>query len=547
MSYDSDNRVTAVTEPFGVSMTFAYDSAGNRTLVQDSLGATTTSVYNADDLLTSRRFSDGTNSMRIDLTYTNTNQLSTLTRYKDLTTTNVVATTTYLYDTADRVTSIASADATGTSLASFSYAYDAGGRVTSEVINGVSKTYSYDVGNQLTSDGSQTFTFDHTGNRTNTGYTTTTGNELTSDGTWNYSYDHAGNVTQKTNISDGSYWKYSYDLRNELTEADQYNSSNVLQQSVTFKYDAFGNRVEKDVTVGSTTTTQRYVVDGWDPSKAGAPGTGAFDVFADLNGSNALTTRYINGDALDQLFARIDNGTPYWELTDRENSIRAIVNNSGVVKDRITYDGWGNATQTASAYGGRFLYTDQAIDPETGLEYDHERYLNLAISRFMSQDPSGFGAGDMNLYRYVSNNPTNFQDPPGLGSLPLLDNVFSSLANSAEAASAYAASLAPRITGVSPNSGPVGTSVTITAKNVQRGCSIAAALEILNGVRCAADGLGPVDCSQAAAEKPGEGGRVGKTKHETQARSEHVPKLIGAGLVVNRIVAETLPVAPDCV
>src|SRR5262249_8277100 len=159
-----------------------------------------------------------------------------------------------------------------------------------------------------------------------------------------------------------SYWKYSYDLKNELTEADQYNSSNVLQQSVAFKYDAFGNRIEKDVTTNGVTTTTRFALDGWDPAKAGASGNAGWDVWADLNSSNQLTTRYFRGDAVDQLFARIDSGTAYWELTDRQGSIRTIIDANATVKDQITYDGWGNASQTNSTYGGKYLYTGREFD-----------------------------------------------------------------------------------------------------------------------------------------------------------------------------------------
>jgi hypothetical protein len=34
--------------------------------------------------------------------------------------------------------------------------------------------------------------------------------------------------------------------------------------------------------------------------------------------------------------------------------------------------------------------------------------------RFLQQDPTGFDAGDLNLYRYVRNNPVNQSDPSGL-------------------------------------------------------------------------------------------------------------------------------------
>lgn len=34
--------------------------------------------------------------------------------------------------------------------------------------------------------------------------------------------------------------------------------------------------------------------------------------------------------------------------------------------------------------------------------------------RFISRDPIGFAGGDVNLYGYVQNNPTNLKDPSGL-------------------------------------------------------------------------------------------------------------------------------------
>ncbi len=41
------------------------------------------------------------------------------------------------------------------------------------------------------------------------------------------------------------------------------------------------------------------------------------------------------------------------------------------------------------------------------------------LGRFFSTDPIGFAAGDVNLYRYVGNDPLNRTDPSGLDSIPL--------------------------------------------------------------------------------------------------------------------------------
>ena len=56
-------------------------------------------------------------------------------------------------------------------------------------------------------------------------------------------------------------------------------------------------------------------------------------------------------------------------------------------------------------------------DSETGLYYYRARYYDPATSRFLSEDPIGFGRGQTNFYDYVANDPTNLIDPTGNQSL----------------------------------------------------------------------------------------------------------------------------------
>ena len=79
---------------------------------------------------------------------------------------------------------------------------------------------------------------------------------------------------------------------------DQYNASNTLLQKVVYKNDAFGNRISMAVTVGGTTTTTRFALDGWNPALSGQDGNANWNVWADLDGSNNLVTRYLRGDAV---------------------------------------------------------------------------------------------------------------------------------------------------------------------------------------------------------------------------------------------------------
>jgi RHS repeat-associated protein len=94
-------------------------------------------------------------------------------------------------------------------------------------------------------------------------------------------------------------------------------------------------------------------------------------------------------------------------------SVVAIASTSAVL-DQITYDPFGNiVTQTNATDAVRFGFAGMEYDSTTGLYYDHARYYDAAIGRFVSQDPIGFSAMDTDLYRYADNDPTNITDDTG--------------------------------------------------------------------------------------------------------------------------------------
>ncbi len=227
----------------------------------------------------------------------------------------------------------------------------------------------------------------------------------------------------KVAIEGGEAWTYSYDNKNELVKAQlwesdpaEYGTGDTLLEEVDYKYDAWGNLVERDLypTGSGTPTVTRYAVDGWNPALAGATGNANFNVWADLDGSNDLLTRYLHGNQVDQLFARQDASVQYWYLTDYQGSVRDVLDNSGNVKDAIVYDGFGNIiSETNSAYRGQYAWTGRMFNVETDLQYNRARWYDPSTGRWQSQDPLGFDAGDSNLYRYVNNAPANDADPSG--------------------------------------------------------------------------------------------------------------------------------------
>src|SRR5262249_8999318 len=155
VAYDALDRPSSTQEPFGLVLTNSYDAVGNRVRVDDSKGGVATSVYDAANRLTSRQFGGvGLTPLRFDQTFTARDQVAMITRYSDLAGTQTVGDCTYVYDAVGRVTSIQHRDGSAAVLGSYVYAYDLASRLTSEVIDGATRTFAYDAANELTSDGS---------------------------------------------------------------------------------------------------------------------------------------------------------------------------------------------------------------------------------------------------------------------------------------------------------------------------------------------------------------------------------------------------------
>jgi RHS repeat-associated protein len=391
------------------------------TSVEDSAGGTVTSVYDSNNRLISRRYSDSSgNQLRIDLTYTPSGQIATETRYADTAGTQLLGKTQYTYDHAGNVTQIEHTNAAGTVLLNFQYQYDAGNRLTSETdtVNGTATTtnYTYDASNQLTSAGNTQYSYDPNGNRTMAGYQTGTGNELQSDGVWDFRYDPEGNLIEKDGISNGLIWKYAWDNANHLLTATEYNASTgAIEEQETNFWDVYGNLIEQDQYNASTggTTVVKFANEIMGLS-LGQQGTGGLaPVWAVLNSNNQVQTRRLYLNTVDTVLARIASGVGEgWYLTDHLGSIRALMNNSGQLIDTITYDAWGNPTDSNSANGDRFKFDGGQYDALTGLYQFGRREYSPADGNWMSQDPLGLSA-DSNPYRYADNSPTNAIDPSG--------------------------------------------------------------------------------------------------------------------------------------
>ena len=418
-TYNAAGQLIHVVEPGGVWLTFGYNAVGDQTSVTDSFGDVEASTYDGNHQLESRTFVGQGQEMRLDFTYTPEGQVATIIRFSDLAGTHEVAESFYSYDPLGNVTEIENVNASGAVIDDFQYSYDAAGELVSETDNGVPTIYAYDVTGQLVGAGGSGYSYDPNGNRTMTGYVIGPDNQVLSDGTYNYTYDAEGNTLTKTDIATGDVWTYGYSPENQLTSAVETDAQGDVEVAATYKYDVFGNRIEQDTwTPAAGLQVQKYMLDGWNPAKPAPVGNENFDVWADLDASGSLTTAYVRGDTVDQLFGRVDvsggASSTAWTLTDHLGSIRDVIDNNGNVLDSITYDAYGNITsETNPAERGRYAWSGRELDVETGLQYNRARYYDSSIGRWISQDPMGFAAGDSNLYRYVKNAPTDASDPSG--------------------------------------------------------------------------------------------------------------------------------------
>jgi RHS repeat-associated protein len=411
--YDCTNRLTRVSEPVGLILTYQYDTANRITTVQDSKGGTLTSAYDKANLLTDRQFTStqGGPALSAHLQWTDREEVSTVTYYQDASESQEVGRTVYdMYDPAQKgqVKHMHHQKSNGSLLADYQYHYDPGQRLDQQTImddRGTNTTtYGYDTANRLTSEtlnGTRTnYGYDDAGNRNDSGFVPTVANHLQEDQVYTYAYDNEGNLIRRVDKATGESTTYTYDNVNHLLSVA---SSTGLQ--VNYKYDALGQRIERSQTGGTGNADELYAYDRG-------------NIIADLDGGGNVLTRRFYLDTVDSLFARITYGaTPAltYYLTDRLGTVRSLMDTTGAIVDDLYYDAYGRLTsETSTTLADRYKFTGRELDSDTGLQHNGAREYDPRTQRWTSQDPLGAVRSDHNLYRYVHNMPVNGTDPSGL-------------------------------------------------------------------------------------------------------------------------------------
>lgn len=272
--------------------------------------------------------------------------------------------------------------------------------------NGVFTEYAYHVASGVSGLtykngpnvlGTLTYVYDNAGNRGQVGGTwARTGlpqavtsatynaaNHQLTFGGQSLTYDLNGNLT-----SDGS-TTYTWDARNRLV------SLSGPGVTASFQYDPLARRTRKVVNA----TTTDFLHDGVNPVQ-------------ELSGASPLAN-ILTGLGVDEYLTRTDSAGSRHFLTDALGSTVALTDPAGTVQTQYTYEPFGATTATGPTSGNSFQYTGREHDG-TGLYYYRARYYHPTRQRFISEDPIGLLAGDMNFFAYVRNNPLTFVDPLGL-------------------------------------------------------------------------------------------------------------------------------------
>jgi RHS repeat-associated protein len=332
------------------------------------------------------------------------------------------------YDSVNRMTQAEQGGANGWIFARSHYQYDSNSREVAtwrDEEGGKGERFAYDPTNQLKkvnynadqvwatenpANGTRTVDYTYTADRLNRQSVNDNGavTEYGFSGMNQYTYVTGQGAHYDNNFNlwflNGGYVYYDADKR---VKSISVNAEELLRCT----YDGLGRVVRR--TESGTTTLFTY--DEWNQILE-------WDEWGNFKAWN------IYGARPDEILARNDavyGATIYKQ--DKLGNVVALLDGSGNILEKYTYDVFGQPKVTdyygndhggASWYGNRFLFTGREYLAWIACYDYRNRMYRPSLGRFLQTDPKGFDAGDMNLFRYVGDDPVDLSDPMGLESAP---------------------------------------------------------------------------------------------------------------------------------
>ncbi|WP_435275914.1 RHS repeat-associated core domain-containing protein [Psychrobium sp. nBUS_13] len=362
--YDELNRVNSVTNQFGQTIGYTYDSVGNLTQL----------IY--------------PNNKTVNYSYDDADQLVSITDWLNKTTTYIRndagqptqvilgngTKATYQYDIAGRLINLQNKKSDNSIISSHAMTLDGGGNITKATVSlplaptlPTSKNnMTYDDNNRILSGAGNTYT-----------------------------HDDSGRITEQD--KSGVKKVYNFDVNDKLLSITQ--GGKTLSS---YQYDQNNNRISQTQNGIET----RYILD---------ENRELANVLAETNAAGIISQYYIYGDGL---VSSIDaaNNSHYYHFDPTGHTL-ALTDENGRVSDKYAYTPYGLTTSQGSTHNP-FKYVGRygVMDDSNGLHYMRARYYKEDIKRFISLDAmvgSMQTPQTLNRYAYVLGNPVMGIDPSG--------------------------------------------------------------------------------------------------------------------------------------
>jgi RHS repeat-associated protein len=389
-AYDTHSRPIQLTYPTGMKVNYTYNARGYLAQASDSSGAL---IWRADAIDPRGQFLGETlgNGLRSAYSYDpNTGQLLTIqtgTTASPASIQNLA----YTWDAVGNLTSRADRNQSLTE----SFAYDSRERMTQAQVAGrAAQTVSYDaLGNITARSGVGTYTYGAGGTSP---YSVTS---ISGPLARSYSYDADGNRLAGGGVT-ATYTSYNKPIT--IDDGDSQLAFDYAPDYSIFR--------KRETNAGSTTITLMI--------------GGIYE--RETKGSLVTHRHYIQAGAK-MVAIRITTSAgaaeTVWLHGDHLGSPEVVTGQGGVVRERRSYDAWGqqratnwqplNALQDSLTDRG---FTGHLQLSSVGLVHMNGRVYDPAVGRFLSADPLVQAPQDLqslNRYSYVRNNPLSLTDPSG--------------------------------------------------------------------------------------------------------------------------------------